>query len=172
MKKLLLLFIIFLMSCAAPKVITDFEETTDFSKLKTYGYYENSGKNLNELDVKRVIKIIDSTLIQKGFTFSEAPNFFIDFDVKKIADAPRNSIAIGFGNAGRNSVFGVSGGIPIGSKKIIKKLTIQFLSPNNEQLLWQGSLESTVKNQQTPQEKEAYFEKIIVKILNEFFIKI
>jgi hypothetical protein len=156
------------MSCSSNKVITDFEDTTDFEKFKTFGFYDNVGKNLNDLDIKRLIKIIDTTLQQKGLTFSETPDFFIDFDVKKTTEVARNTVAIGFGNADRNSVFGVSGGIPIGAKKIREILTIQFLMPKNEELIWNAFLESTVKEKRLPQEKEAYFKEVVVKILSNY----
>ncbi len=155
------------MSCSSTKVITDFDDTTDFEKFKTYGFYENVGKDLNELDIKRILKIIDTTLQQKGLTFSETPDFFIDFNIRQ-SDLPRNTIAIGFGNAGANSVFGVSGGIPIGNKKVLETITIEFLTSEKEQLFWKASIESIVRQKRTPIEKVEYFRKVITKILNNY----
>lgn len=156
------------MSCGSNKVITDFDETMDFGSYKTYGFYENVGKELNDLDIKRILKVIDTTLQQKGLTFSETPDFFIDFNAKKNSEVARNSVAVGFGNAGPNSVFGVSSGIPLGSKKFVERLFIEFLTPKNEQLIWQGFFDSTVKEKRTPQEKEVYFKEVIPKILSYY----
>ncbi|PQJ74998.1 DUF4136 domain-containing protein [Polaribacter gangjinensis] len=168
MKYLLIVFGFFLMSCSSAKVITDFDDKTDFEKFKTYGFYENVGKDLNDLDIKRILKIIDTTLQQKGLTFSETPDFFIDFNIEKSAEVARNTVAVGFGNAGPNSIFGVSGGIPIGSKKIREVLTIEFLTPIKEELFWKASLESTVKEKRLPQEKEVYFQLIVPKVLSKY----
>ena len=156
------------MGCSSPKVVSDFDDTTDFGKFKTYGFYENVGKDLNDLDIKRLIKIIDTTLQQKGLTFSETPDFFIDFAITKSAEVPRNTVAVGFGNAGVNNVFGVSSGIPIGSKKYREILIIEFLTPINEQLFWKASLESIVKEKRLPEEKEVYFQLIVPKVLSNY----
>lgn len=168
MKRYLGLFLIVLMGCSSPKVVSDFDNTTDFGKFKTYGFYENVGKDLNELDIKRLIKIIDTTLQQKGLIFSENPDFFIDFTITKSAEVARNTVAVGFGNAGVNSVFGVSGGIPIGPKKYREILIIEFLTPINEELFWKASLESVVKEKRLPKEKEAYFQIIVPKVLSKY----
>lgn len=168
MKLLLIVFGFFLMSCSSAKVIADYDDTNYFGKFKTFGFYENVGKDLNELDVKRILKIIDTTMQQKGLTFSETPDFFIDFNIEKSAEIARNTIAVGFGNADSNSVFGVSGGIPIGSKKIRELLTIEFLTPIKEELFWKATLESTVKEKRLPQEKEIYFQIIIPKLLSKY----
>ena len=168
MKRFLVFFLIVLMGCSSPKVVSDFDNTTDFRKFKTYGFYENVGKDLNELDIKRLIKILDTTLQNKGLTFSKTPDFFIDFTITKSAQVPRNSVAVGFGNAGVNSVFGVSGGIPIGPKKYRERLIIEFLTPINEQLFWKASLESTVKEKRLPQEKALYFQLIVPKVLSKY----
>jgi hypothetical protein len=168
MKLLLIVFGFFLMSCSSAKVIADYDDTIDFGNFKTFGFYENVGKDLNELDVKRILKIIDTTMQQKGLTFSETPDFFIDFNIEKSAEVARNTIAVGFGNADSNSVFGVSGGIPIGSKKIREVLTIEFLTPIKEELFWNATLESTVKEKRLPQEKEIYFQIIVPKVLSKY----
>ena len=76
--------------------------------------------------------------------------------------------SVGFGNADSNSVFGVSGGIPIGSKKIREVLTIEFLTPIKEELFWNATLESTVKEKRLPQEKEIYFQIIVPKVLSKY----
>ena len=162
------LFLVLLMGCSAPKVVTDFEDTTDFSGYKTYGFYQNAGNGLNDLDVKRLIKIIDTTLQQKGLEFSDTPDFYIDFSSKKSDELPRTSLAIGFGNVGFNRAYGVSGGIPVGNKKVLEIIKIEFLTAKNEQLFWQAFLESKVKEKRTPKEKELYFQEIISKILSAY----
>lgn len=168
MKRFLGFFLLGLMSCSSPKVIADFEENTNFSSYKTYGFYQNVGNNLNELDVKRIIRSIDTTMQQKGFQWSNTPDFFIDFSSKKSDKLPRTSLAIGIGNGGRNGGFGVSGGIPVGSKKVLEIISIEFLDATTERLFWQAFLESKVKEKRTPLEKEIYFQETISKILSNY----
>ncbi|PIV96929.1 MAG: DUF4136 domain-containing protein [Flavobacteriaceae bacterium CG_4_10_14_3_um_filter_31_253] len=168
MKRFLGFFLMVLMSCSSLKVVTDFEDTTDFSNYKTYGFFQNAGNDLNELDVTRIIRVIDTTLQQKGFKRSDTADFYIDFSSKKSDELPRTSLAIGFGNVGFNNAFGVSGGIPVGNKKVLEVISIEFLTAKKEQLFWQAFLESKVKQNRTPIEKEVYFQKTISKILSTY----
>lgn len=168
MNRFLCFFLLILMSCSSAKVVTDFEDNTDFSNYKTYGFYQNVGNGLNELDVKRIIRTIDTTLQQKGLKFSDSPDFYIDFSSKKSDELPSTSLAIGFGNVGVNTAYGVSGGIPVGKKKVLEIIKIEFLTPDKEKLIWQAFLESKVKEKRTPQEKELYFQETILKILSEY----
>lgn len=168
MKRFLVLFLMVLMGCSSLKVVTDFEDTTDFSRYKTYGFYENVGNGLNELDVKRIIRSIDTTLQQKGFIRSDTTDFYIDFSSKKSDELPRTSLAIGFGNVGFNNAYRVSGGIPVGNKKVLEIISIEFLTAKSELLFWKAFLESKVREKRTPKEKEIYFQETISKILSTY----
>lgn len=168
MKRFLGLFLMVLLGCSSPKVVSDFEDNTDFSTYKTYGFYQNAGNSLNELDVKRIILAIDTTLEQKGFKRRDTADFYIDFSSKKSDELPRTSLAIGFGNVGFNNGFGVSGGIPVGNKKVLEVISIEFLTAKEEKLFWKAFLESKVKQNRTPIEKEVYFQKTISKILSAY----
>ena len=161
----LLAIIILLASCSANKVITDYDDKVNFDNFKTFGFYENVGEGYNEFDIDRVVDVIDKELTKRGFTFSETPDFFIDFKAKITEDLNRNTIGIGLGSGGRNGGIGVSGGIPIGSKKMLEQITIDFVEAKEEKLFWQGSLKSKVKEKRKPEEKEIYFKQVIAEVL-------
>jgi hypothetical protein len=63
------------MSCATSKIIIDYDAKIDFSNFKSYAFFEDLGKGLNELDVKRLIKVMNSELQQVGFLQSDNPDF-------------------------------------------------------------------------------------------------
>lgn len=152
------------MSCSSAKVMTDFDNAINFSDFKTYGYYEDVGKGLNELDIKRVISALNLEMEQNGFADLDNPDFFINITSKISESRNRNSIGIGLGNGG----FGLSGGIPIGGKKLNEEFVIEFVNSKTNQVIWEGILNSKIKEKRTPEEKEAHFQKVITKILEKY----
>lgn len=164
MKNIKFIFICFLISCSASKVVTDYDVKEDFSKFKTFDFYEDNGENLNEFDVKRITSYIQENLNSINLQQNSTPDFLIFFDTKIEDNNNQNTIGIGLGNGG----FGVSGGIPIGGKKVDEKLIIKFVNANTNELFWEGSLKSTIKENRTPEKRELYLKEVVQEILKEF----
>ncbi|MFK8060591.1 MAG: DUF4136 domain-containing protein [Polaribacter sp.] len=168
MKNIKFLVLFFLMSCASSKVITDYDDKTDFTKYKTYDFYEDNGENLNKFDVKRITTAIDEQLQSYGLKQHYNPDFFIFFDTE-VSDARNNTtLNIGLGTAGRNGGVGISGGIPVNGKKIDEKLIIKFIEAKTNALFWESSLTSTIKEKRKPAERELLLQEVIQKILNTY----
>ena len=168
MKNLKYLFLVLFMSCSTSKVITDYDDTTNFSSLKTYAFYKDVGKGLNELDVKRVTSIMNTELNKIGIQESENPDFFINI-ISKITEATNNNtIGIGVGSGGRNGGFGISGGIPIGGKKLNEEFIVEFVDATNNTLFWEAILNSKINEKRKPEEKELHFQEIIKIILEKY----
>lgn len=156
------------MSCSSSKVLVDYDGKTDFSKFKTYGFYEDIGTGLNELDVKRVINSIDSEMKKLGFNKTETPDFYINL-ISKISESQNNNtIGIGIGNGGINGGFGISGGIPIGGKKLDEEIILEFVDSKTDELFWEGILNSTIKEKRKPEKRKIYFNEVINKILQNY----
>ncbi|SDR72733.1 protein of unknown function [Polaribacter sp. KT25b] len=168
MKNLKYLFLFLLMSCSSSKVMTDYDNAINFSDFKTYSFYEDVGGGLNELDVKRVIFAINFELNQRGFKETESPDFYINVTSKTSESSNNNSIGIGVGGGGRNSGFGISGGIPIGAKKLNEELVIEFVNAKTNQIIWEGALNSKIKENRNPEEKELQYTEVVKKILNHY----
>lgn len=167
-KNLNYFFLFILMSCTASKVITDYDKGTNFSAFKTYNFYNDIGKGLNEFDKKRVTKSIGTELNKLGFTKDEEPDFLINIIVNYSEAQNNNSIGVGIGSGGRNGGFGISGGIPIGSKKLNEEFVIEFVNTKSNKLFWEGVLNSKVRENRTPDLKEIHFSKIIQQILEKY----
>jgi hypothetical protein len=149
-------------------VITDYDSEINFNDFKTYAFFEDVGKGLNELDVKRVISSMNSELKLSGFIELENPDFFINI-ISKISEAKNNNtIGIGIGSGGRNGGFGISGGIPIGGKKLNEEFIIEFVNAKTDEIIWEGILNSTIKEKRKPEQKEVHFKEIIKKILDKY----
>ena len=79
MKSVKVLFIsILIFSCAPIYVTHDFEKGTDFSKYKTYNYYQDIQTGLSALDNKRLFNVLDNQLQSQGLSRSEVPDFYIN----------------------------------------------------------------------------------------------
>ena len=152
------------MGCSSSKVMTDFDNAINFSDFKTFSFYEDIGQGLNELDVNRVISALKLEMKQRTFQEVENPDFFINITSKISENQNRNSIGVGLGNGG----FGLSGGIPIGGKKLNEEFVIEFVNAKTDQVIWEGILNSKIKEKRTPEQKELHFNEIIKKILDTY----
>lgn len=155
------------MSCSASKVVYDYDAKTDFSKFKTYSFFEDVGDGLNEIDAKRFVRSIENTLDSLGFRRSEAPDFYINVISEKKELPKNNNIGIGVGG-GRNVGFGISTGISFGGKKINETIIIDFVDSSNDKLFWQGSIDVKVSENIKPKDRVILVERIVKKVVNKY----
>ncbi|CAM1352498.1 DUF4136 domain-containing protein [Tenacibaculum insulae] len=165
MKQLKYLVLIFIVACSSSKVIYDYDETTNFNKYKTFNFFEDVGKGISQLNIKRITDKITENLESKGMRFSENPDIYINVISNKKASTKRSKIGIGLGTGGRNIGFGISGGIPIESKKINEELLIDFVESKENKLIWQGISNNEVHEKSSPEEKRIYYKEVINKTL-------
>jgi len=164
MKRLKYLLLLFIVGCSSTKVVYDYDSKTNFDRYKTFNFFEDAGKGLSDLDVKRITNELIRKLEQKGMSLSETPDIYINILSKESEVANRNTIGLGIGGGGTIG-FGISGGIPIGTKKMNQQLTIDFVESKNNELIWQGIADSEIKERTTPQEREIHYKKVIDKVL-------
>lgn len=168
MKKITYFFLLILMSCSSSKVLVDYDDEINFSDFRNYTFYDDIAKNVNDLDKKRIKKAISVELNQKGFNESNTPDFYINVISKLSENQQNNTIGIGVGSGGVNGGFGISGGIPIGGKKLSEEFIIEFVNAKTDKIFWEGVLHSTVKEKRKPEEKQLHFQEIIKKILANY----
>ena len=167
MNKLKYLFLFLFISCSTSRVVYDYDSKTNFKKYKTFNFFEDAGKGLNELDIKRVTQIITENLNIKGMKISETPDFYVNFFSKERESANRNTIGVGIGGGG-NIGFGISGGIPIGRKKINQILTIDFVEATSNELIWQSEINSEMNERASPNEKKTHYSQIVKKSFTKY----
>lgn len=167
MKYLSLFFVLLLISCGTTVGI-DYDKNTDFSQYNSYNYFPTIDSGLNDLEDKRIIRVMDSLLQQRGFVQSETPQLLINFFAKEQVSNSRNTIGIGIGGGGGNVGVGVSGGIPIGGREINQVLTVDFIDATDDKLVWQAEADGSFKERATPQQKEAYYVSVLQKILKKY----
>ncbi len=169
MKYFLLSSICLLLISCGSTVAVDYEKNTDWEQYKTYQFYREMNSNLNELDEKRVVKAIDSTLKIKGFQRTDYNTYWVAFFVEETLSNSRNTIGVGLGTGGRGVSVGGGIGIPIGGKVINQKMTIEVREGQpNGKLVWQAVYDGELKEKAKPKQKEAYYNKIIPMMLKDF----
>ncbi|RIA10539.1 uncharacterized protein DUF4136 [Flavobacteriaceae bacterium MAR_2010_72] len=163
-----ILVILLFVSCAPVRVNYDYERGVDFSKYKTYNYYQDLNTGLSELDTNRLLDVLDAGLQAKGFTLSETPDFFVNIVSDEYQEAQRNSVGVGMGGTGRNVGGGISIGIPLGQGTMNRQIIFDFVDENGKGLFWQAVSESSYNPNATPEQREAKLKAIVNKVLSGY----
>jgi len=164
----LIVISILLVSCGAT-VVVDYNSETDFAEFTAYQFFDEIDSGLNQLDNKRIMRAIDSSLLKRGFIRTDDCRFHINFFANERISDSRNTLGIGVGGGGGNVGVGVSGGIPIGGQVINQQLTIDIVDTSvGQELVWQAIVDGELKEKATPEQKEAYYFSVIDKALSKF----
>ncbi len=164
----LFIFMLVLCSCGGTYVVHDYDEKLDFSGYKTYNFYPEMDSGLSELDQKRLLLVTESLMQTKGFTRSETPEIYINFESTVTKEASGNTIGVGVGGGNRSGVnIGVGGNIPIGSNTYLE-LTIDFVDVKKDELVWQAIAKKQFHPNASPNTKTYFFQKVIKKSLDKY----
>ena len=163
-----LILIMVVASCAPIYVNYDYEKRIDFNQYKTYNYYSNLETGLSELDLKRLLNVLDAEMKTKGFSLSESPDFYVNIKSQEFQVMQQSSVGVGIGSTGRNFSGGLSMGIPIGQSNLNRELIIDFVDENEVGLFWQAVVETSYNPKSTPERKEERFKVLVQKVLSGY----
>ncbi len=166
MRYLAFLCLLVFMGCSVPKIVYDYEENTQYQRYTSYAFYDDAGKGFTGLDAKRMESAVINVLDSVGFKPSETPNFLINFEAAQ-SENLGNNVGVVLGGGG-NVGFGVSGGIPLGRKKIQQKLILSFVDANTNMLFWEAVFTQNIPEKLTPLEREAFIEKAVAKMISGY----
>ena len=79
------LLLIVLASCSSVRVNSDYDKKANFESYKTYAFLKSSVDKveISDLDKKRILRSIEESLTEKGFTKSESPDMLVSIFTKK-----------------------------------------------------------------------------------------
>ncbi len=163
-----LLLALLFTSCQAVRVQTDYQNETDFTNYATYNYYDDMKTGLGDLEEKRLIKVLDAAMRNKGLLLSEEPDFLINIQSKMYQAANGNSVGLGVGGGGRNVGGGLSVGIPITSSKVQREIIFDFVDSQKEELFWQAISVSGFNENLSPTEREDKLVEIVDRVLSKY----
>ena len=77
--------IFFLTSCQSVRVIADYDKVAPFETYKTFGFHKEGVDRveISDLDKRRVLRAIETALLEKGFTKSDNPDLLVNFFTKE-----------------------------------------------------------------------------------------
>ncbi len=146
----------------------DYEKTTDFSKYKTYNYFDDMKTGLSQLDNKRLLKAMDVKLKTMGLTRSDNPDFYVDLQSQEIQSQNNSNVGVGVGGTGGNVGGGVSVGIPLGQNQNTRELLIEFVDDTKGGTFWQAISESSYTPNASPEKREEKFKALVDKIFTQY----
>ncbi len=162
------LALFFLASCSTVRVNYDYDKEVDFSRYKTYHYFSDMETGLSQLDEKRLLRVLDSTLQQKGFRLSEEPDFLINILSQEYRNAPNSSVGVGVGGTNRNAGGGISIGIPVGGGQMQRSIQFDFVDTHKDALFWQAVSDNGFRPNASPSVREEQLRKVVNKVFSKF----
>lgn len=129
---LALLTFVFITSCNAVNVATDYDRSANFTSYKTYSFHKKGLEKLsiNDLDKNRIISSIDREMATKGFTKVSAN---ADLVVNVLASSTQEVRV-------DNNMYGYGYwvGYPSVSDYTAGKIIIDIIDDKRNILIWQG----------------------------------
>jgi hypothetical protein len=163
-----LIMSIFLSSCGATLTV-DYDNKKDFSEYTSYEFYHDIDSGLNQFADDRIKAAIDKSFQDRGFMKTDYCRFYVNFYASEYLSESQNTLGIGVGGGSGNVGVGVSGGIPIGGNVVNQRLTIDIIDASaGQSLAWQVIIQGELKENATPEQKEAYYFAEIDKALKKF----
>ncbi len=156
------------LSCAGVRVNYDYDKNTNFSNYTSYNYFSDIESGLSELDEKRLIHALDSTLQSKGYLLAEEPDFFINILSSEYRSSPNNAVGVGVGGTGRNVGGGISVGLPLGNSGIQRQIQFDFVDAQRDALFWQATSESGYRENASPNVREDRLNAVVKKVFSKF----
>lgn len=158
----LLLFII--SSCATVRVKTDFDSSTDFSKVKTFAFYKKGidKAKISDIDKRSILRSIKSELIGKGMTLSKNPDILVSIYAKS-----KKQMDIYYANQWHPHYYGSHWDTHV-SKYTEGTLLIDFIDAKTKTLLWQGVGKGALITSGVVEKKEARINEFVYEILHAY----
>jgi hypothetical protein len=172
LKNLTLILSLVLFSCSSINVTSDYDKSINYSKYNSYAFLkkEIDSAELNDLDKKRFLKAIESSMNQKGFLKSNSPNLLVSFKTNSKEEIVTYNNNIGFMNPygfynwywGPNYMWNTS----TTSTETIGILYINFIDAQSKELVWQGKGSGYISTD--PEKKTEHIFNFVNEILSQY----
>ena len=180
---LLLLPAVFISACSNIRVEQDYNENTDFNKLKQYAWQSDKQPKTGDVRIdnsllnNRIREAIDEELAGKNqrkvargkADYLLAYHYTIREKDQYDSSGVRTGIGIGVGSGHRGGYGGVQFGFGDRSREYDEgELTIDMLDPGNGQIIWRGVASRKIVNQSDPVERNKRVRETVSAILGKF----
>ena len=172
---------LFMQGCATgAQVRVDFDPKADFQALRSYAWApmtaeEQQIKSRNSLTHERIQSAIESHLTARGYKkVAEAQADFLvthTVTVESRTQVQNTQMSVGYGRYGARGGVGVGYGIPVDSTVYQYKvgtLVIDVIDARQKRLVWRGSGERTLGEDQTPEKRTEIINATVNEVLSRF----
>lgn len=159
-----------LADCSSVRIDTDYDPNADFSALRSYAWLAETQPPTGDPRIDsalvdaRIRGAVDAQLAERGLVEVDASraDFLVAYHVAVERRLDVQTIYRSYGRAG----WGGAGY----SDTVVRDyeegtLLIDFLRPRTGDLLWRGSAQARLREQRTPEARDAYAQMIVGKIL-------
>ena len=136
-----LIVVLLLSSCQSVRVVTDYDKVAPFKTYKTFGFHKEGvdRAEVSDLDKRRILRAIETTLLEKGLTKSNTPDLLVNFFTKEkqqvnVYNNNFNSFGYGWG-FGFGPFFGNQYTVTNSTQGT---LYIDLVDTKRKELIWQG----------------------------------
>jgi len=181
---LVALFSLALTACSTVKVSTDYDKSADFTALKGFNWLPESAKAEKEnaylnnriMDV-RITKAIDKQLVVQGFSFSTAPDFYVNYSItseKKTNIRTYNNYSgygpswgwgIGYGHRGMSLSAHTETRVDEYQQG---SLVIDVIDPTSLELIWRGIGSKRLPESTDAAEMDKLVAEVVKNILSKY----
>jgi hypothetical protein len=146
----------------------DYDKDTDFTNYSTYNYYSEMNSGLSELDTRRLLRAVDSTMQIHGILYSEEPDFLINIQSASYQIPQNSSVGVGVGGTGGNVGGSVAVGIPLGQSNLEREIIFDLIDTQKEYLFWQAISISSIRENASPHEREKRISAMVMKVFDKY----
>lgn len=175
------LAVLLIQGCATgAQVRVDYDPKADFQTLRLYAWApmteeEQRQKSRNSLTHERIQSAIDAHLAARGYAkVSEAQADFLVTHTVTVESRTRvneTRMSVGYGRYGARGGVGVGYGIPVETSTYQYKvgtLIIDVIDARQKRLVWRGSGERTLGEDQTPEKRTELINATVNEVLGRF----
>ncbi len=169
-----------LSACSTVQVRQDFDQSEDFTRLRTYSWYpkppEPTGNPRldNPLLYERIVSAVDRTLATKGYQKVEdqVPDFYVNYHLAMQSKLDVRTIDHGYYGAGPYWGVGGWGGVGWTETYTIPyeegTLAIDVIDLSKRKLVWRGFGVGRLKENPKPEEVTKRVDSAVEEILAQF----
>ncbi len=169
-------------SCSSIKVISDMDQTVDFTKFKTFEYYgwaEESDKILNRFDKERIESAFGDEFRKRGMTYVESEGdvivtLFIVTEQKTKTTATTTGMGGMYGGYGgyygHGPGYGWGGGMSTTTYSdydyVVGTLVVDMYDAKEKHLIWEASGSGSIK--ENPKGREDRIKNTVMLIMRKY----
>lgn len=163
---LLLLLAIVFTACSSVQVVTDYDKEVDFDQYQTFAYYKSGidKAEISDLDKRRILKAIDKSMLEKGFTKSKEADLLISI----YTDATKEVNVYPNYYGWYSPWWGYPGYYNRSSSYTKGTLYIDIIDRASKTLIWQGVGQGAINPEADVDKKTERINTIVEKIMEKY----